>query len=234
MLEDEARGASRDFCAAEVEASYAACRRLGRRAGSNFPGGFLPPAGRRAPGDGRPLCLHAPQRRPGRRPAGRRPSPAGGAWPSGAADLGDGPAGRCPAVADGLRLAASGRRCCRRWPTPCGASTFRRSTSAPCSTAWRWTSTGRATRPSRSWRLLRAGGLGGRPGVHSRLGVPRPGGPGPGPRRRHRPATDQHPPRPEGRRRGRAASICRWTICGSAATRSSNCSGASPARRSAG
>ena len=71
--------------------------------------------------------------------------------------------------------------------------------------------------------VLRARGVGRGAGVHSHLGIPRAGGVRAGPAGGHRPATDQHPPRPEGRRRRRPRLPAAGRPAGSAATRSTTC-----------
>ena len=104
-----------------VEASYAACRRLARRASSNFPAGFflLPAAQRRAMD-----ALYAFMRHT-RRPGGRRADAAsadaaGKPWPNGETDLDELP---CRGRRVRRRAFACDRkppRFCPRWPMRCG------------------------------------------------------------------------------------------------------------------
>ena len=168
---------------------------LCRRASSNFPASFLLLPPRQAPRHGRPVRLHASYRRPGRRAWSRRLARRWPHWRRGleAALTGDLQCGAADAMggtatrrrsANALARRRAAGCCCRRWPMRSGASRFRRNTCTPCSTAWRWTS----PRPRYETfadlaALLRAGGLGRRAGLHPRLGIPRPGGLGAGPRR---------------------------------------------------
>ena len=190
-----------------IEASYAECRRVVRRAGSNFPAGFilLPRAQRRAMD-----ALYAFMRHSDdlvdQAGADHSSREALVRW---RADLenalrcvkGDSPIfvdtkiGTVPESTDAAPAAAAGRgRHGGPIPHPAGIPPrgARRPGNGPCPVAL----------PDIRGldRLLRAGGLGRRPGMHSHLGISRPGGPGAGPPGGHRHATDQHPPR-LGRRR---------------------------------
>ena len=82
--------------------------------------------------------------------------------------------------------------------------------------------------------VLPARGVGRRAGVHLHLGIPRAGGVRAGTQGGHRPATDQYPPRPEGQTPLPAASTCRWPICGRAITPWMTCRQAWPTSDSIG